>query len=329
VNESSGSRKVYVIAGGEEADRLDRYLASRSQGLSRSHIQRLISAGQVLVNGQQTTSHYRPKAGDVISVQQPESEPATLTPENIPLSILYEDEDILVLNKPEGMVTHPGAGHERGTLVNALLAYRPELASADLDPMRPGIVHRLDRDTSGVLVVAMNPPAQERLMAQFKARTVEKLYLAVLNGRVTPDRARIDAPIGRDPNNRLRMAIVKGGKRAITEYMMRQVLDGATLADVHLLTGRTHQIRVHLAFIGHPVVGDSLYGVGSPRDRTCRLLLHAWQIGFGHPRTGEPMRFTAPLPDRFNDALRELGAKHIPGADDSKKSLDVARTGGI
>ena len=329
VNEHSDSRSEYVIADGEEAGRLDRHLASRLQRLSRSRIQRLINAGQVLVNGQPTTSRYRPQAGDLISVLQPGNEPATPEPENIPLSIIYEDEDILVLNKPEGMVTHPGAGHAHGTLVNALLGYRPELASVALDPLRPGIIHRLDRDTSGVLVVAMNPTAQERLMAQFKARTIEKLYLAVLNGRVTPDRARIDAPIGRDPSNRLRMAVVKDGKRAVTEYVVRQALRGATLTDVRLLTGRTHQIRVHLAYIGHPVIGDSVYGVGSPRDNAYRLLLHAWQLGFVHPRTSESMRFAAPLPERFNDALKELGARHTPGTDDSTESLGVASTGGI
>ncbi len=297
----------------EPQGRIDRYLAQRFPSLTRSAVQRLIDEGAVLVNGQPTKASYRPIPGDAVTLRIPEAESNLPQPEPLSLNVVYEDEHLLVIDKPAGMAVHPGAGRTSGTLVNALLAYRPEIARADLDPERPGIVHRLDQETSGLLVVATHREAQAALQAMFKRREVQKVYLALVSGALYPERAAIEAPIGRDPIHRRRMAVLaEGGRHARTEYVVREVFDACTLIEVTLVTGRTHQIRVHLASIGHPVVGDRVYG--RRRDATRRgaaiaaprQFLHAWRLAFQHPMRGEAMSFEAPLPPDLAGILDRL-----------------------
>ena len=212
----------------------------------------------------------------------------------------------MVINKPAGLVVHPSPGHEAGTLVNALLAHRPDLVRANLDPQRPGIVHRLDRETSGVLVVAATAQVQRALQQQFKSREVEKIYLALVYGRLLPLRAAIEAPIGRDPRDRKKMKVLREGKYARTEYHVREHLAESTLLEATLLTGRTHQLRVHFASIGHPVVGDRVYGPRHQRIDAPRQMLHSWRLRFSHPITKERMEFAAPLPEDFDRVLKAL-----------------------
>lgn len=292
----------------EPQGRIDRFLAERFPSLTRSAVQRLIDDGAVLVNGRPTRASYHPIPGDSVTLHIPEPQPSLPQPEPLPLNIVYEDEHLLVIDKPAGMAVHPGAGRPSGTLVNALLAYRPEIARADLDPERPGIVHRLDRETSGLLVVAANREVQAALQAMFKRREVLKVYLALVHGAISPERGAIEAPIGRDPIHRRRMAVLAdGGRYARTEYALREALDGYTLIEATLVTGRTHQIRVHLASIGHPVVGDQVYGrrrdAGAPVPR---LFLHAWRLAFTHPVRREAMSFEVELPADLDDALHRL-----------------------
>lgn len=286
--------------------RLDRYLAERLPDLSRSRIQRLIQEEAIVVNERPVRSSYRVEAGDRIAAHVPEERPPQPRPQQLPLDILYEDESILVVNKPAGMVVHLAPGHPADTLVNALLHHRPALAQAGLDPERPGIVHRLDRDTSGLLVVAANPRALRALQRAFARRQVEKHYLALVYGRVAPLQAAIEAPIARDPANRLRMAVVEGGRYARTEYAVIEHLPGATLLDVNLLTGRTHQIRVHLASIGYPVVGDRTYGRRRQSIAAPRQMLYAARLALRHPETGADLAFEAPLPADFAGVLAAL-----------------------
>jgi 23S rRNA pseudouridine1911/1915/1917 synthase len=293
----------------EPLQRLDRYLAEHFPELSRATIQRLIKEEHVRVNGKPTKASYFPVLGDLVEVEIPAPPSTEPTPEELPLQIVYEDEDLLVLIKPPGMVVHPAPGHASGTLVNALLAHRPDIVRADLDPARPGIVHRLDRDTSGLLVVAANREVQSKLQKLFKSRQVDKVYLALLYGDLSPDQAAIEAPIGRDPVQRKRMAVVaEGGRYARTEYRVRERLPGATLVEAHLLTGRTHQLRVHFASIGHPVVGDVTYGHRRQAIDAPRQLLHAWRLSFAHPTTGEQLTFTADMPQDMADVIQRLRA---------------------
>jgi len=297
----------------ESAGRLDRYLADRCPQLSRAAVQRLIKGRQVLVNGGPTKNGYYPAPGDVIRLQLPSAAPPRPAPEDIPLRILYEDEHLLVIDKPAGMVVHPSPGHASATLVNALLAHRPDLARADLDPKRPGIVHRLDRDTSGLLVVAANGAAQNALQAQFKARQVSKVYLALVYGRLTPERGAIEAPVGRSPRDRKRMAVLReGGRYARTGYRVREHLAGppaCTYLEAMPQTGRTHQLRVHFSAIGHPVVGDEIYGPRRQRIPLPRQFLHAWRLAFDHPVRGERLAFTADLPADLAQPLEELRSR--------------------
>jgi 23S rRNA pseudouridine1911/1915/1917 synthase len=290
------------------APRLDRHVAERCPELSRSRARRLIDAGAILVNDAPAKAAQHLLPGDRVLVEMPtDEEPLLPAPEAMPLTILYEDAHLLAVDKPAGLVVHPAPGHRRHTLVNALLAHRPDLVAADLDPQRPGIVHRLDRDTSGVLLVAGHREAQIRLQAQFKAREVDKRYLALVYGRPEPREAAIEAPIGRDPTHRRRMAVLEsGGRYARTEFSVCEALYDAALLEVRLITGRTHQVRVHLAAIGHPVVGDRIYGPERQRIPAPRQCLHAWRVSLDHPMTGEALEITSPLPADLNQVIERL-----------------------
>ncbi|MFC1908668.1 RluA family pseudouridine synthase, partial [Chloroflexota bacterium] len=263
----------------------------------------LIEDGNITVNGQTVKSSLKLNIGDQVRVIIPPVPPSSLTPEAIPLHIIYEDDDLVVIDKPAGITVHPAPGHPDHTLVNAILAYFPHLSDIS-DSLRPGIVHRLDKDTSGVLLVAKNRVAQVNLAGQFKTRSVVKAYQVLVKGKLTPERGIIEAAIGRDPANRKRMAIVAGGREARTDYHVRRYLDGYTLLEVSMKTGRTHQIRVHLAAIGYPVVGDPTYGVKSPH--LSRQFLHACRLGFKLPSSSEYVEFTSELPDDLQQALASI-----------------------
>lgn len=282
--------------------RLDKYLTQVLPQFSRAYLQKLIEQGYVLVSGQRTKVSQKLSKNDKITVELPPAPDRPLA-EPIPLAIIYEDEDILVIDKPAGMTVHPAPGHPNHTLVNALLAHCPSLTISN-EPMRPGIVHRLDKDTSGLIVIAKNDVAKEHLVAQFKSRTVTKGYLVLVKGRLSPEQGTIEAPIGRDPRSRRKMAIVAAGKQAITQYQVRKYLDSYTLVEVSPLTGRTHQIRLHLSAIGCPVVGDPVYGVKSARLN--RQFVHAYRLGLRLPSIGQYQEFTSPLPVDLAQALEHL-----------------------
>jgi 23S rRNA pseudouridine1911/1915/1917 synthase len=287
--------------------RADRFAADLS-GLSRSRVQKLIAGGLLTVEGQPVRARTIVAPGTVLVLQVPEPEPAGIEPEPIPLRVVHEDADVLVVDKPTGLVVHPSPGHWSGTLVNALLARSTEYGGI-AGVQRPGIVHRLDRDTSGLLIVAKTDLAQASLMAQLKARRVKKTYLALVAGSVESVVGRIEGPIGRDPANRKRMAVVPDGRPATTGYRVRERFPGWTLLEVDLVTGRTHQIRVHLAAIGHPVAGDQVYGTGTARrgpESLGRLFLHAWRLVFASPSSGDLVRLEAPLPDELEAVLGGL-----------------------
>ncbi len=292
--------------------RLDQFMLSIAPNQSRSQVQSWIRKGLVRVNGGQVKTGFPLRAGDEISLQPPESQPAAPFPENIPIKVIYEDDDLAVVDKPSGMVCHLGAGVRSGTLVNALL-YRLGALEAG-DPARPGIVHRLDKQTSGILVVAKNNSAHRNLAQQFKSRQVRKEYIALVYGSPKPTVGTIDMPLGRDPRDRKKISVHARRQRcAITHYRVERDYGSLALLRVRIETGRTHQIRVHLAQKGHPVVGDTLYGgrhnlPGRMASvRLDRLFLHAHQIEFRHPRTGREMAFTCALPEVLADFLRRLG----------------------
>jgi 23S rRNA pseudouridine1911/1915/1917 synthase len=297
-----------VVAAEEQGERLDRFLARHLPAHSRSALQRLIESGDVLVNRSVSKASYRLEAGDLVEVTLPP--PAAPPPEaqEVPLQVVYEDAALAVLDKPAGLVVHPAHGHAGGTLWNGLLARYPELRTWPREEGWPGLVHRLDRDTSGLLLVARTPEARAALRAQFKATEVGKVYLALVIGRPEHEQARIEAPIARDPEARKRMAVVAGGRPAVSEYRLLEQLDDYALLEVRPQTGRTHQIRVHLAAIGHPVVGDRVYGPRRQKLRLGRLFLHAAELTFRHPTTGKDMTFRAPLPAELEDVLEGLRA---------------------
>jgi 23S rRNA pseudouridine1911/1915/1917 synthase len=283
--------------------RLDVFVAANCPGLSRTHARRLIDDGFITVNGKNLKAGHKLDAGDVVEVIIPPEPPPVLTAEPIPLDIVYEDADLLVIDKPAGLAVHPAPGHPGHTLVNAVLAYLPGLVDEDYT-LRPGIVHRLDKDTSGLILVAKNRVAQANLSAQFKSRSVKKSYIVLVKGKLTPENGVIEAAIGRDPRNRQRMAVVSRGREARTEYHVIKYIGNYTLLEIHPETGRTHQIRVHLAAIGFPVVGDATYGVKSPR--LSRQFLHASRVGFKLPSTGKYVEFESPLPPDLSRALRSM-----------------------
>ncbi|MEA2514719.1 MAG: rRNA synthase [Thermomicrobiales bacterium] len=293
-------------------ERLDKYVAAQLPDLSRGHIQRLIDDGQILVDGVPRRRTFKVTPGEIVTVHVPAPAEVALEPEPIPLEILYEDEDVLVLDKPAGMVVHPAPGHPRGTLVNALLYHAPEIAVAGSN--RPGIVHRLDKDTSGLMVVAKSDRGRRTLVEQWNRHTVEKGYIALVRGIVEPDMATVDVPIGRDPKDRQRMAAVGNGRQALSHLRVRERFPepGATLLDVDIETGRTHQIRVHLAFIGHPVVGDAIYNrsagpLGGKQSIAPRQFLHAARLSFALP-DDRRVAFESPLPVDLLETLSHLNA---------------------
>jgi 23S rRNA pseudouridine1911/1915/1917 synthase len=287
-------------------ERLDRYVAESCPGLSRTQAQKLISDGLVTVNGAPAKVGLKLVPGDRVRVTIPPPASSHLEAEAIPVAIVYEDNDVLVISKPSGLIVHPAPGHPSGTLVNAVLSHLAEPEEAEEYP-RPGIVHRLDKDASGLMVVAKTAQAQDNLIGQFKARTVLKVYRVLVRGNLTPDDGLIEAPIGRDSADRKRMAVVaeSRGREARTRYHVLRRYKGYTLLEVKLETGRTHQIRVHLAAIGHPVAGDRIYGV--KHDAMPRLFLHAYRLGFKLPTTGEYKEFTSDLPPELERILEELG----------------------
>jgi len=291
--------------------RADRVVAD-AVGLSRTYVQRLIADGRLTLAGRPVKSNSLLEPGASLELDIPEREVTRLEAEDVALDVVYEDEDVLIINKPTGLVTHPSPGHSSGTLVNALLGRGGAEAYGSVGGEdRPGIVHRLDRDTSGLIVVARNDRAQNALMTQLKARRVKKTYLALVHGSVPAEVGRIEAPIGRDPKHFGRMAVIASGRPSITGYRVRERFAGWTLVEVDLMTGRTHQIRVHLASIGHPVAGDPVYATGAARtgpDDLERLFLHSWRIEFASPSADRLIRAEAPLPAELVlvvDRLRE------------------------
>jgi len=310
---SSTSPNVVRLTAEQGGVRLDKFVASARADLSRMEVQRLIKAGEVRVNGRTEKASYRLEAGDEVELVLPEPETPTIQPEAVELDVLYEDDDLVAVNKPAGMVTHPAYGNWSGTLVNAALYHWPQMRDAGPDLERSGVVHRLDKDTSGVIVLAKTPQALRHLQRQFKRRTVYKLYTALVEGVPASSAGIIEAPIGRDPSRRKRMAVVKGGRPAITRYDLIEDLETNALLAVEPRTGRTHQIRVHLAWLGHPIVGDRLYGYRKQRIGLKRLFLHAAELHVDSPSTGERLEFRAPLPAGLEDILAKL-RRNLPSA---------------
>jgi 23S rRNA pseudouridine1911/1915/1917 synthase len=303
-----------MVAPAQAGARLDQFL-TQTLGWSRARLQKLLKAGLVTINGEARAAAYRVRAGETVSVQVPEPAPSHLLPEALALDIIYEDRDLLVLNKPPGLVVHPGAGHRDGTLLNALLHHCPELAEIG-EVSRPGLVHRLDKDTSGLLVVAKTALAHQALVGQFAARETKKQYLALVWGRLAETEGLIDQDIGRHPTQRHKMsAHPRRGKAAVTRWRVRREFPGPlTLVELSPETGRTHQLRVHLASLGHPVLGDATYGGGVSRLATVvklwdlkplvhRQLLHAWRLTVTHPRRGDRLTWEAALPEDFQEVL--------------------------
>ena len=295
--------KLHSLIADDGDARLDKYVCQHFPELSRTRVQRLIADGHITVNGQPAKPGIKLNTGDRLEVAIPPAPPEELLPEAIPINIVYEDDDLLVVDKPAGLTVHPAPGHPGHTLVNALLAHLPHLADIG-DSLRPGIVHRLDKDTSGLMLVAKNSKAQANLIGQFKSHSVSKAYMALVRGRLTPETGIIEAAIGRDPRHRQRMAVVEGGREASTEYQVVKYIGDYTLLEVRPQTGRTHQIRVHLGAIGFPVVGDKIYGVKAPF--LPRQFLHACWLGFSLPSSGEYIEFKSELPADLEKALEDI-----------------------
>jgi 23S rRNA pseudouridine1911/1915/1917 synthase len=304
------SNKQVEFTAPTAGERVDKAIVAQiGESLSRAQIQTLIADEQVTVNGKTVKANFKLKGGETIQVLIPVKEqPETVLAEAIPLKVIYEDDDLAVIDKPAGMTVHPGVQNETGTLVSALLSRWPEIAAMNIEEKRAGIVHRLDKDTSGLIVIAKNDPARRKLMEQFQAHTIEKSYIALLERKPQTTVGRIDAPIARDPQNRKRMAVVRSGKNAITEFTVidDDFHNGQALVKLNILTGRTHQIRVHMAFIGCPVVGDRMYGFRKQRTGMRRHFLHATELAFNQPTSGERLNFTSPLPVGLQNVLEKL-----------------------
>jgi len=300
---TSESVVSFTIEQGDK--RLDKVVSVHVQDLSRAAAQRLIKTALVTVNGRSSRPSYRVQVGDEVVVRVPADVPEQVVPEDIPLDIIHEDDALLVVNKPAGMVVHPALGHTSGTLVNAVLAHCPQIA--DVGGLeRAGIVHRLDKDTSGLILIAKDEPTRAALQRQFKRRQVSKTYLALVEGPMEPREGVIEAPVGRDKRQRKRMAVVRRGREARTVYRAIEYFANHTLLEVHPHTGRTHQVRVHLAWLGYPIVGDTVYGRRRQRLLRSRHFLHASRLCFTHPATGEDVEFKAPLPPKLAAVLKRL-----------------------
>ena len=295
--------KVVRIIADRSGVRLDRFISEKCPELSRTYAKKLIEDGHITVNGKTAKASLTLNTGDSLSIRIPPPEPSHLVAENIPLNIVYEDKDLLVVDKPAGLTVHPAPGNPKHTLVNAILAHFPGLPDGG-DSLRPGIVHRLDKDTSGLMLVAKNMQALNNLANQFKTRSVTKTYLVLVKGHLSPQKGFIEAPVGRDPHNRKRMAVVEKGRDARTEYRVIKYAGDCSLLEVRLETGRTHQIRVHLSAIGYPVVGDAAYGVKSPF--VSRQFVHANLLGFKLPSSGEYIEFKSELPPELEQALDKI-----------------------
>lgn len=300
------SAEMVVVGEDRSGIRIDRYLAEVEGMPSRSYLQKLLGDGEVTVNGKNVKANYKVSAGDEIALNIPEPVELAAQPQNIPLDILYEDSDIIVVNKPKGMVVHPGAGHPDGTLVNGLLYHCKDDLSGINGVLRPGIVHRIDMDTTGVLVACKNDAAHQFIADQLKVHSITRRYEAIVHGTVKND-GTVEGAIGRKPNDRIKMAIVsKGGKPAVTHYHVIEQLKGFTHISCQLETGRTHQIRVHMSSVNHPILGDTLYGPAKCPFTLEGQTLHAKVLGFIHPSTHQYMEFEAPLPAYFTELLEKL-----------------------
>ena len=295
-----GSGGSYNIRVEERESRLDQYLARQAIGLTRSRIRQLIDGGDVLVNGATAKPAHRLRQGDLVQVSVPPPRPAVAVAQDMPIDVVYQDADLVVIDKPAGLAAHPGPGHPDRTLVNGLLALCPDIQGIGGE-IRPGIVHRLDKDTSGLMIAAKNERAHHNLSQQIKDRQVEKVYLALVEGAPSPESDEIEVPIGRDPRRRTRMAVTAEGRESRTSYRLLELAGRFSLLELTLHTGRTHQARVHLAWLGHPLLGDATYGRRSPL--LSRHFLHAHRLAFAHPATGEPLRFQSPLPPDLLTAL--------------------------
>lgn len=303
-------KNIYIVNEEQNNIRIDKYLSSIITDKSRSFIQGLIEKENVTVNGKNVKSNYKVKKRDIVEVSIEEPEILNVKPEDIPIDIMYEDKDVIVVNKPQGMVVHPGPGNYNGTLVNALLYHCSNLSSIN-GVIRPGIVHRIDKDTSGVLVIAKNDEAHNKLSNQLKEHSMKREYYAVVEGRLKNDNGIINRPIGRNKKDRLKMGIVEDGKHAVTHYYVLERYNGYTLVKCVLETGRTHQIRVHMASIGFPLVGDPLYGFKKQKFNLRGQVLHAKTLGFIHPSTNEYMEFNSELPEYFKELIEKLRSSAV------------------
>ena len=289
--------------------RIDAWLAARVEGLTRSAAAKLLESGDVLVNGAPAAKNYRLTGDETVSVTRPEAEDTAVEAQDIPLDVVYEDEDVIVVNKPVGLVVHPAPGHPDGTLVNALLHHCGDSLSGIGGEKRPGIVHRIDRDTSGLIIAAKNDAAHLALSAQLKDHSLSRTYECLVTGNMKQDSGTVDAPIGRSSADRKKMAVVPTGRRAVTHWEVVARYPGVTHLRCRLETGRTHQIRVHMAYIGHPILGDTVYGAKKPVPGLTGQCLHASGLRFVHPRTGEPVELHCPLPPEFTAMLQKLQNK--------------------
>lgn len=299
--------REYTFVLDEEGIRIDVWLSQKLEEHSRSYLQKIIADGWVVVNNKAVKSNYKTAKNDTVSVRIPEPEKLNVEAQKIDLDIVYEDNDIIVVNKPKGMVVHPAAGNYSGTLVNALMEYCGDRLSDINGIIRPGIVHRIDKDTSGVLVVAKNNIAHEKLSDKLKVHDIKRIYIALVEGTIREDNGKIDAPIGRHPVDRKKMAVnTKAGRRAVTYFKVLERFKEATYVELTLETGRTHQIRVHMAFIGHPVIGDEVYGRKKQKYEIHGQALHAKVLGFNHPTTGEYVEFQTGVPEYMKKILGEM-----------------------
>lgn len=296
--------KIIVPEG--DSLRADAFLSGELEGVTRSAVQKLMAEGYVRLAGQPVKKNARLVPGAVLEVTIPDPEPIDVVPQNIPLDIVYEDGDVIVVNKPVGLVVHPAPGHPDGTLVNALLYHCGESLSGINGVLRPGIVHRIDRDTSGLIIAAKNDAAHAALAAQLQDHTLARTYEAIVVGNLRDDSGTVDAPIARHPTDRKRMAVVPDGRRAVTHWTALERCGGCTRVECRLETGRTHQIRVHMAYLGHPLLGDTVYGAKKPVPGLAGQCLHAKKLAFTHPRTGERMEVSCPLPEYFVKTLHRL-----------------------